>query len=104
MSVAASSGEYIKKRLDCQEAKFEYGEDEGLKLWLGMLAACYSFSQEKRDMFNSTIQLFPCFHWQWVFPTLGSTAVECLMEYKADSGHCGSSVPTGLFNRLLTSS
>lgn len=97
MSVAASSGEYIKKRLDCQEAKFEYGEDEGLKLWLGMLAACYSFSQEKRDMFNSTIQLFPCFHWQWVFPTLGSTAVECLMEYKADSGHCGSSVPTGLF-------
>lgn len=46
-----------------------------------MLAACYSFSREKRDMFNSTIQLFPCFHWQWVFPTLGSTAVECLMEY-----------------------
>lgn len=49
---------------------------------------------------------FPVFTGRGLFQvcTLGTRALECLMEYKAHSGHCSSSVPTGLFSRLLTSS
>lgn len=33
----------------------------------------------------------------------GTIAAVCLMEYKAESGHCGFNMPACLFNKLLTS-
>lgn len=30
----------------------------------------FFLTREKRDIFDSEIQLFHCFHWQWVFWSL----------------------------------
>lgn len=111
MSMAASSGEYIKKkkRLDCQEARFDLEEMKessyGWEHGCGCQPVILSPKRRKMCLILKS-SCFPVFTGRGFFQvcTLGTTAVEYLMEYKARSGHCGSSVPTGLFNRLLTSS
>lgn len=86
----------IDKRLDCQEVRFDHRENEDMQVTAGNVAVndnlLVFLAREKKDIFNFEIQFFHCFHWQWVFfgvYTLGTVAAECLMEYKADSGHCG---------------
>lgn len=63
-----------KKRLDCQEVRFDYRDDEGMQVMAGNVVVSDSLlfflTREKRDIFDSEIQLFHCFHWQWVFWSL----------------------------------
>lgn len=112
----ASSGGGIKKQKRLSTARKSDLTMEWMKaceLWLGIqlwMTACYSFSRDKRDIFSSEILVlkyrpFTVFTDSGFFGVYipGTIAAVCLMEYKAESGHCGFNMPACLFNKLLTS-